>query len=95
LWEPHKKSLGIKTIILIAISVSFVPISYFWYDALSGLCKQSDQNHVAIDQSDNHGTCVSKTSSHWIIFYGVNTMIYAIPLALIVKSTRNRSADDL
>ena len=96
MWEPHKKSLKIKTLILIALSVSFVPISYFWYDTLSGLdCTKSDQNDTVIVPSDNHGTCISKTSSHWIIFYGVNAMIYAMPLALIVKSTRNRSNDDL
>ena len=80
--------------ILIAISVSFVPVSYLWYGTLSGLgCSQPDQNHVIEDLAQKHDTCISKTSSHWIIFYSVNAMIYAMPLALIVQSTRNRSAD--
>ncbi|MHB8603538.1 MAG: hypothetical protein ACYC6W_12670 [Nitrosotalea sp.] len=96
MWEQHKKSLKIQTIILIALSVSFVPVSYFWYDALSGFdCKKFDQNHVTADPSDKHDTCISKTSSHWMIFYGVNIMIYAMPFVLIVKSTRNRSTEDL
>ncbi|HZS73986.1 MAG TPA: hypothetical protein VFA69_05725 [Candidatus Nitrosotalea sp.] len=91
MWAPHK-SLKIRTIILIALSVSFVPVSYFWYDTLSGLdCKTFDQNH-AVDKNSN--ACLSKTDTHWMIFYGVNVMIYGMPLALILNSTRNRSLTD-
>ncbi|MDC8451511.1 MAG: hypothetical protein LV477_01225 [Candidatus Nitrosotalea sp.] len=89
MWKPHN-SLKIKTVILIALSVSFVPISYFWYDALSGLdCKQYDQNHI-IDPG-KHSACMSTNDTHWMIFFGVNAMVYGMPLALILKSARNRS----
>ncbi len=75
------------------LSVSFVPVSYFWYDALSGLdCKAYDQNHVV--DSNKQSACLSKTNAHWMIFYGVNAMIYGIPLTLMIKSTRNRSLID-
>ncbi|HET7337223.1 MAG TPA: hypothetical protein VFJ23_04955 [Candidatus Nitrosotalea sp.] len=89
MWEPNK-SLKIKTVILIALSVSFMPISYFWYDALSGFdCKQYGQNHIVY--SGMHGACLSANDTHWMIFFGVNAMVYGMPLALILKSTRNRS----
>jgi len=71
-----------------------MPISYLWYDALSDLdCKKSGQNQVVVDPSAMHNVCVSKAGSHWVIFYGVNVMIYGMPLAMILKSTRNRSED--
>ena len=92
LWEPHK-SLKTRTIILVALSVSFVPVSYFWYDTLSGLdCKTYDQNHVV--DSNKQSTCLTKPDTHWMIFFGVNAMIYGMPLALILKSKRNRSLID-
>ena len=88
LSKPNKP-LKIKTVILIALAVSFVPISYFWYDALSGLdCKQYDQNHIV--DSGRHSACLSANDAHWMIFYGVNAMVYGIPLALVLKSARNR-----
>ncbi|MGI0017168.1 MAG: hypothetical protein ACREA1_00500, partial [Nitrosotalea sp.] len=80
---------------LIIVSVSFVPVSYLWYNTLSGLdCKESGQSNVVEDSSDVRNTCVSKTSSHWMIFYGINAVVYGMPFALIVKSTRNRSTGD-
>ena len=95
MWEPQKKSLKIRTMILIALSVSFVPISYLWYDALSELdCKKSDQNLLA-DPSDVHNVCVSKAGSHWVIFYGINAMIYGMPLVTLILNSRNRSTKDL
>ena len=94
MWEPHNKSLKIKTVILIALSVSFVPISYLWYDALSGLeCNKSYQNGTMVNSGGNHNSCLSQTGTHWVIFYGVNAMVYGMPLALILKSTRNKSQD--
>lgn len=76
------------------MSVSFVPVSYFWYDSLSELdCKTYDQNHV-VNQSSKQSTCLSETNAHWMIFFGVNAMIYVMPLALILKSTRHRSLID-
>ncbi|NHH96701.1 hypothetical protein DYY66_2034 [Candidatus Nitrosotalea sp. FS] len=96
MWEPRRKSLKIRVIILIVLSVSFVPISYLWYDALSELdCKKSDQNYVIVNSSDVHNTCISKTSSHWMIFYGVNAMIYGMPLVTLILNSRNQSVKDL
>ena len=95
MWK-HEKSLKTKTVILIVVSVSFVPVSYLWYNTLSGLdCKESDQSNVMKDSSDVHNTCVQKTSSHWMIFYGINAIVYGLPFALIVKSAGNRSTEDL
>jgi len=78
--------------ILIALSVSFLPISYLWYDALSNFdCKETgfDQSHVRIDLKDKQNNCTQQTSSHWMIFYGFNAMIYGMPLmTLILKSKR-------
>jgi hypothetical protein len=92
LWESNKKSIKTKAIILIVLSVSFVPISYLWYGALSRLdCKESEQNRVMIDLNDKHTACASKTSSHWMIFYGFNAMIYGMPLAALILKSKNRS----
>lgn len=71
-----------------------MPISYLWYDVLFDFdCKKSGQNLIVVDPSNVHNVCMSKADSHWVIFYGVNTMIYGMPLAMILKSTRNRSED--
>lgn len=96
LWEPRRKSLKIRAIILIVLSVSFMPISYLWYDTLSELdCKKYGQNHIVEDPSNAHNVCVSKADSHWMIFYGINVMIYGIPLVTLILNSKNQSTKDL
>ena len=95
MWEP-RKSLKIRVIILIVLSGSFVPISYLWYGVLSELdCKKPDQNYMIVNSNDVHNICMPKTDSHWMIFYGVNTMIYGMPLVTLILNSRNRTAKDL
>jgi hypothetical protein len=72
--------------------VSFVPVSYLWYGTLTSLdCNDFTQNHVVTDLNYKQVNCVPKTSSHWAIFYGLNAVIYGVPLTMILQSTRNRS----
>jgi hypothetical protein len=69
-----------------------VPISYLWYDALSGLgCNKSHQNNFMVNSGGKYDACLAQTDKHWAIFYGVNAMIYAMPIILVLKSARNRS----
>ncbi|MDE1814568.1 MAG: hypothetical protein KGI05_07895 [Thaumarchaeota archaeon] len=93
MWASNTKSIKIRILVLVALSVSFMPISYFWYDALTSLdCKESAQNHVVADLNYKQNDCVSKTGSHWAIFYGLNAVIYGVPLVtLLLKPKRNRS----
>ncbi len=73
-----------------------MPISYLWYGVLSELdCKKSDQNYVIVNSSDANNICMPKTGSHWMIFYGVNAMIYGMPLVTLILNSRNRSTKDL
>lgn len=73
-----------------------MPISYLWYDTLSELdCKKSDQNYMVVNSSGVHNICMSKTGSHWMVFYGVNAMIYGMPLVALILNSRNRSTKDL
>ncbi|MGI0018636.1 MAG: hypothetical protein ACREA1_07995 [Nitrosotalea sp.] len=94
MWKQQKKSFKIKIAILLVLSVSFMPVSYLWFNTLSDLdCKQSDQNHVMMDLNDKQHTCVYKTGLHWAVFYGINALIYGVPFTLILKSERNRFAN--
>ncbi|MDE1817180.1 MAG: hypothetical protein KGH86_08435 [Thaumarchaeota archaeon] len=93
MWPPNTKSIKIRVVILVAMTVSFLPVSYLWYGALTSLdCNGSIQNHVVADLNYKQENCVSKTSSHWAIFYGFNAVIYGVPLVtLILKPKKDRS----
>ncbi len=85
--------MKVRLLILAALTVSFVPVSYLWYDALTSFdCHQSAQNDIVPDVNYVQNNCASKTSSHWVIFYGFNAVIYGVPLVtLILQPKRNRS----
>jgi hypothetical protein len=73
------------------LSASFVPVSYLWYGTLSDLdCGKivSGTSHV-LDLQDN--TCTKKTDTHWAVFYGVNAMIYGVPMLTVILHLRKRS----
>lgn len=72
--------------------VSFVPVSYLWYGTISSLdCGKimSVENHVLVDSHDD--TCTNKTGTHWAVFYGVNAMIYGVPMITVLLHLRKRS----
>lgn len=91
MWAPNTKSIKIRVVILVAMTISFLPVSYLWYGTLTSLdCNSSIQSHVVADLNGKQDSCVSKTSSHWAIFYGFNAVIYGVPLVtLILKPKRN------
>lgn len=88
MWEQTKKSPQVKMLILIALVVSFIPFSYLWYDQLTNFkCQEpSTTNYSGLNGNQN---CTQKTDVHWALFYGVNSMVYGVPLLTVVlKSTR-------
>ncbi|MDE1769166.1 MAG: hypothetical protein KGI28_01255 [Thaumarchaeota archaeon] len=90
MWEPNKKS-KVKTMILIVIVISFVPFSYLWYETLSHLgCTQiSLQTNVNGENlKDTPSNCISQTSSHWLMFYAINGMMYGVPFTTLVLKTK-------
>lgn len=91
MWEPNKKSVKVKTMILIVMVISFVPFSYLWYDTLShlGCTKISSQTNVnEADLEDTPSNCISQTSSHWLMFYALNGIMYGVPFTTLVLKTK-------
>ena len=91
--EQDKRSKKFKLIILIALPAVFIPASYAWYDTLSNFsCKQSistqSSDIVVHETLDKKNNCLQQASFHWIAFYGINGMIYGIPLVAVVAKTR-------
>lgn len=83
MWE-QRKSIKVKAVILVVLSIAFVPVSYMWYGMLYNLdCAQTmpGAGHVAVD-AKNKGC--EKTGTHWAVFYGLNAMIYAVPMLAIL-----------
>ena len=91
--EQEKRSKKLKLIILIALPAVFIPVSYAWYDTLYNInCKQSmssASNDIVVHETlDKKNNCLQQTSFHWIAFYGINGMIYGIPLVAVVAKAR-------
>ena len=91
--EQDKRSKKLKFIILIAMSAVFIPVSYAWYDTLSNFnCKQSissgSSDIIVHEIPDKKYNCLQQANFHWLAFYGINGMIYGIPLVAVVAKTR-------
>lgn len=69
--------------ILVVLSIAFVPVSYMWYGMLYNLdCAQTTgDGHVVVDVKNKSCT---KTGTHWAVFYGLNAMIYSVPMLAIL-----------
>lgn len=86
-------SVKIKFFILIGIYVALVPFSFAWYSTINGIncshIKSNELTTVKINTStDNEQTCLQKINFHWIKFYGINGIIYSVPLAALLISVK-------
>ena len=91
MWEQTKKSPQVKILILIVLVISFVPFSYLWYDQLTNFkCTEANTATNIHETSPNDDqNCTQKTDIHWTLFYGINSMMYGVPLmTVILKSKR-------
>jgi hypothetical protein len=92
MWEQNKKSSQVRILILIVLVASFIPFSYLWYGQITNFkCAELNiqPNVREINPSDNQNNCTQQTGMHWAIFYGINGMIYSVPLmTLVLKSKR-------
>jgi len=91
MWEKTKKSPQVKMLILMALVISFIPFSYLWYDQLTNFKCQEPSTPTNYSTSLNGSqNCTQKTDMHWVLFYGINAMVYGVPLMTVVlKSKRN------
>ena|SRR2546425_9449577 len=92
MWEKDKRTIRLKPILLIALSAVFIPVSYVWYDALSNFtCKESisTTNYTNVNPTlDKRNNCPLETNFHWIAFYGINGLIYGMPLIVLVQRAK-------
>lgn len=92
MWEQTKKLPQVKMLILIVVVVSFIPFSYLWYEQLTNFkCvgPSMKPNVHEVNLSDTQNNCALQTSLHWVLFCGINSMMYGVPLmAVILKSKR-------
>ncbi|MGB9124073.1 MAG: hypothetical protein WCC55_00795 [Nitrosotalea sp.] len=90
MWEQTKKSPQVKMLILIVLVVSFIPFSCLWYSQLTSFkCIESSIVHI---HKTNSGTqnCTQQAGMHWAIFYGINGMIYGVPLMTVALSSKRK-----
>ncbi|MFZ0184435.1 MAG: hypothetical protein WBV92_05580 [Nitrosotalea sp.] len=89
MWEQTKKRPQVKMLILIVLVVSFIPFSYLWYEQLTSL-KCSASTGIIYQASPGNHSCTQQTGMHWAIFYGINSMIYGIPLLTFVLKSKTK-----
>jgi hypothetical protein len=90
MWEQTKKSPQTKMLILIILVVSFIPFSCLWYSQLTSFkCIESSIVHI---REANYGNqnCTQQTGMHWAIFYGINGMIYGVPLMTVALNSKRK-----
>ena len=88
MWEQTKKLPQVKMLILMALVVSFIPFSYIWYGQLTDFkCQESTTNYSSLDGNQN---CTQKTDMHWALFYGINSMVYGVPLLTVVLKSKRK-----
>jgi len=92
MWEQTKKSPQVKTLILIVIVASFVPFSYLWYDQLTNFKCAGANTSTNIHETSLNGNqnCTQKTDMHWVLFYGINSMMYGVPLMTVVLKSKRK-----
>jgi len=92
MWGQHTKSIKYKIIILVALSVAFVPVSYYWHEALSNFeCKVSksgEPSDIKFNAKEVQDACNQQITTHWILFLGVNCIAYGGPIIMILKVSR-------
>jgi hypothetical protein len=93
MWEQTKKSPQVKMLILMVLVTSFIPFSYLWYDQLTNFkCAgpSTPTNIHEINPNDHQNNCAQQAGMHWAIFYGINSMIYGVPLMTIVLRSKRK-----
>lgn len=90
MWEQTKRSPQVKILILIVLVVSFVPFSYLWYGQLASLKCAGPSTPVNIHETSTGNQCAQQIGMHWAIFYGINSMIYGVPLMTVVLRSKRK-----
>ena len=92
MWEQTRKSPQVRMLFLMAIVASFIPFSYLWYDQLTNFkcAGPSIPTNNAINPNDHQNKCVQQATMHWAMFYGINSMIYGVPLMTVVLKSKRK-----
>jgi hypothetical protein len=89
MWEQTKKLPQVKMLILIVLVVAFIPFSCLWYSQLTSFkCIESSIAHI--HETNPTQNCTQQTGMHWAIFYGINGMIYGVPLMTVALSSKRK-----
>jgi len=93
--NQNKKPTKTNLIIFTILCAVFIPFSIGWYNALTNLhCEQKFSDTINIKSSITEGTdtnCSGHTNFHWLIFYGVNGVIYSLPaIAFAITTNKKR-----
>lgn len=89
MWEQTSKSSQAKMLILIVLVVSFIPFSCLWYSQLTSFkCVQSGIMHI--HETLGNQNCTQQAGMHWAIFYGINGMIYGVPMMTVAVRLKRK-----
>jgi hypothetical protein len=94
MWEQNKRANKLKIVILISMISVFIPFTVIWYDLLTDFncneLKSPESDHVKIGSiGDKQQNCYQQTNFHWVMFYGINGVIYSSPLLVLILKARN------
>ncbi|MDE1764826.1 MAG: hypothetical protein KGI27_00990 [Thaumarchaeota archaeon] len=93
MMEQDKKSIKTRLVILAILSAVFIPVSIGWYDTLDSHCKQntSELTDIRPLSGQNDRDCHSNYDFHWAVFFGVNGVIFGLPIvAFVLVAKKNR-----
>ena len=85
-------SIKSNLIILSILCAVFIPFSIGWYNALTTHCEQkfSDMINIKSSQTEENTNCSEHANFHWLVFYGVNGVIYSLPAIAFAISTNKK-----
>ena len=90
MMEQDRKSIKTRLIILAIMSAVFIPFSIGWYDTLDSHCKHdtSESTNIKPLSGQNNKDCHSNYNFHWAVFFGVNGIIFGLPVAAFVLAAK-------
>lgn len=86
-----------QIIVLIAICATFAPLTLSWYLTLDSLdCKNANVGSESVTvqplrHSQKQYICYDNMQWHWVAFYGINGLIFGMPVLAVIKTADKNS----
>ena len=89
MMEKGRRSIRTRRIILIILCMIFIPVSFAWYGTLEKYgCGHDISERPILAISYQHGIHCDMGNVHWLVFFGINGIIYGVPSVVVLASLR-------